>query len=228
MSKQTIAVGYIRVSTSEQAAEGVSLEAQRAKIEAYAALNGLELADVFTDAGISGKAADNRPGLQAALAKVCSEKGTLVCYSLSRLARSTADTLAIAEQLDKADADLASISEKIDTSTAAGKMVFRMLAVLAEFERDQLAERTSTAMQHKRRKLERVGRVPVGYDLADDGISLTPNAAEQRAVEIIRELRTLGMSMRAIAAELNKQGIAAKHGGAWKHSTIQRVLERTA
>lgn len=69
---------------------------------------------------------------------------------MSRLARSTRDAITTSERLDKAGAALVSLSEKIDTTTAAGKMVFRMLAVLAEFERDQISERTTTAMQHKK------------------------------------------------------------------------------
>ena len=166
------AFGYIRVSTTGQAVDGVSLEAQRARIEAYCLLNELELAAVFVDAGISGKRADNRPELQNALNAVCGASGVLVCYSLSRLARSTKDTIAISERLDKAGADLVSLSEKIDTTSAAGKMVFRMLAVMAEFERDVISERTTTAMAHKKSQGERVGEIPFGYQLAADGVML--------------------------------------------------------
>lgn len=129
------AIGYIRVSTEQQAEEGVSLAAQKAKIAAWCEINDYELANVFVDAGISGKSMDKRQGLRDALAAV-KKGGVLVVYSLSRLARSTKDTLAISEQLGKAGADLVSLSEKIDTTGAAGKMMFRMLAVLAEFERD--------------------------------------------------------------------------------------------
>ena len=126
------AIGYVRVSTAEQAAEGVSLDAQRARIAAWAHANAAELTAVYTDAGLSGGRADNRPGLQAALDAACTAKAALVVYSLSRLARSTRDAITISERLDQAGADLVSLSEKIDTTTAAGKMVFRMLAVLAD------------------------------------------------------------------------------------------------
>ena len=113
------AVGYVRVSTEQQAGEGVSLEAQKAKIEMWCKANDCELIEVFVDAGISGKSMDKRPGLQRAL--VSSGKGmALVVYSLSRLARSTKDTLAISERLDKQGADLVSLSERIDTTGAAG------------------------------------------------------------------------------------------------------------
>lgn len=82
-------MGYIRVSTLDQAVEGVSLEAQRRKIEAWAELHGFTLLAVHEDAGISGKSADNRPGLQQALKDACANRAALVVLSLSRLARST-------------------------------------------------------------------------------------------------------------------------------------------
>ena len=117
-------IGYVRVSTSGQAQDGVSLSAQEAKIRAWSELNGADDVVIFTDAGLSGKRADNRPALQDALRTV-GKGDALVVYSLSRLARSTKDTISIAETLDKRGADLLSLSEKIDTTTAAGKMVFR-------------------------------------------------------------------------------------------------------
>src|ERR687885_11158 len=182
------AVGYCRVSTALQADEGVSLEAQRARIGRWCAEHGATLGpgDLFVDAGLSGKRADNRPALQRALDAVCSGGGVLVVYSLSRLARSTRDTIAIAERLERSGADLVSLSESIDTTSAAGKMVFRMLAVLAEFERDLIVERTRGALAHKRSKSERVGQVPYGHDLAADGRTLLPNPAEQAALAEIR------------------------------------------
>lgn len=223
------AIGYVRVSTEEQAAEGISLEAQRAKIEAWAVVNDVDLAAVYVDAGISGKRADNRPQLQAAISHACDCGGVLVVYSLSRLARSTKDTISISERLEKHDADLVSLSEKIDTTSAAGKMVFRMLAVLAEFERDQISERTTVAMRHMKSQHQRIGKIPFGYDLAGDGVTLIANAGEQEILGIIRQLRTAGESLRAIAAELNRRQVATKDGGSkWSHSTIQRIVERAA
>src|SRR5574340_1279800 len=145
-------IGYVRVSTAEQAEGGVSLDAQQARIIAWAAANGAELLAMHVDAGISGAKAHNRPALQAAVADACKHGAALVVYSLSRLARSTKDAIVISERLSKAGADLVSLSEKIDTTSAAGKMVFRMLAVLAEFERDIISERTATAMQYKRQR----------------------------------------------------------------------------
>lgn len=221
------ATAYIRVSTESQVNDGVSLDAQRAKIEAWCLVNDFQMGQVFVDAGVSGKRADNRPQLQAALDAVCADGGVLVVYSLSRLARSTKDTISISERLDKAGADLVSLSEKLDTTSAAGKMVFRMLAVLAEFERDQVSERTCSAMAHKKSKGERVGKIPFGFTLAGDGIALVENADELRAVELIRSLKAQGYSLRAIASELDKQKIPTKDGKCrWQHTTVQSILAR--
>jgi len=223
------AVGYIRVSTEEQATEGVSLEMQKAKIKTWCDLNDYELTETHLDAGISGARADNRPGLQDAVEAMCSHQGALIVYSLSRLARSTRDTIPIAEQLGRNKADLVSLSEKIDTTTAAGKMVFRMLAVLNEFERDQIAERTRMAMEHMRRNNKRISnKIPYGYTLAADGENLIPNRRQQEIIAVMKELRAEGTSLRKIGAYLEKEGILSQSGGKWTATTIKQILDREA
>lgn len=214
------AIAYIRVSTQGQAEEGVSMEAQQAKIASWCQLNGYELTNVFTDAGISGTKAD-RPGLAAALAAV-GKGDALVVYSLSRLARNTAHTLEVSTMLEKKGADLVSLSEKIDTTSAAGKMIFRMLAVLAEFERDQIAERTRMAMAHKKSQGERVGSIPYGKELDADG-KLVDNASEQEAIRLIKALRHNGLNYSAIARELESRN-AKPRGKAWHAQTIKNIL----
>ncbi len=226
----TTAIGYIRVSTAGQVTDGVSLDAQRAKIEAWCGVNDYELIDVYSDAGISGKRADNRPGLQSALEAACKARGAaLVVYSLSRLARSTKDAISIVERLDKAGADLVSISEKIDTTTAAGKMVFRMLAVLAEFERDLVSERTVAALAHMRSQGKRISRTPFGYDLAPDGTTLVENFAEQAVIKDILTMRARGLSFPKIARSLTERGIPTKRGNGgtqWNQATINGLVRR--
>ena len=222
-----MAVGYCRVSTAGQASEGVSLEAQQARIAAWAQANGYQLRGVHVDAGLSGGRADNRPALQAALEEVCRERGALVVYSLSRLARSVKDTLTIGDRLDSAGADLVSLSESIDTTNAAGKMVFRMLAVLSEFERDLVVERTTMAMQHKRSRGERIGETPFGYRVGADGTHLEADEAEQNTLGVLKTLRAEGLSVRAIAEDLNRRGIPARDGR-WHHNSVWRVLRREA
>jgi site-specific DNA recombinase len=222
------AVLYIRVSTEGQAIEGVSLAAQRSKLEAWASLHDAEIVGTFEDAGISGTR-DDRPGLLAAIEAATKAKAALVVYSLSRLSRSTAHTIQLADRLAKADAHLVSLSEQIDTTSAAGRMVFRLLATLAEFERDLIAERTTNALAHKKAKGERTGTVPFGYDLAADGVALVPNAAQLEAVAIIQSLRDSGMTLRAIADELTARNILTAKGNAkWTHTAVQSILKRAA
>ena len=223
------AVSYIRVSTADQVSDGVSLNAQRERIRAWCIANGYDLAgaDVFTDAGISGKRADNRPGLQAALSAACKTHAALVVYSLSRLARSTRDAIEIADRLSKAGADLVSLTEAIDTTTAAGKMIFRVLAVFAEFERDIISERTKAALSYKKRNGERVGKVPYGWCLTADGTKLAPDENEQTTIAEIRVMRRAGQSYRAIANELTRRGILTKTGRArWTNQSVRSIVIR--
>ncbi len=221
-NRSSLAVGYTRVSTEEQAREGVSLDAQKARIEAWATANETALIGFFEDAGISGSKAENREGLQKAIGMACERRAILVVYSLSRLSRSTRDTLALAERLEKAGADLVSLSERIDTTSASGKMVFRMLAVLNEFERDQVSERTSAILQHKKAGREVYSPIPYGFDR--NGKTLVPNQAEQEILTRILQLHSSGWSLNRIADHLNSDGIPAKRGGKWFGSAVRSVL----
>ncbi len=223
-----VAIGYIRVSTEGQVEDGVSLDAQRSKLETWAKLHDEPELLVFEDAGISGSSMTQRPGLQEALREVCQRKATLVVYSLSRLARSTKDTLTISDRLAKSGAELVSLSEKIDTTSASGKMVFRMLAVLAEFERDQISERTRTAMAHLRKGGRRISRfAPFGWDFDDTGTGLVENPTEQLALAQIRQQRSAGLTLRAIASALQTAGVQAKRGGTrWSAKVVRTLLLR--
>ena len=117
-----------------------------------------------------------------------------------------------------------SLSEKIDTTTAAGKMVFRMLAVLAEFERDQISERTAVVMQHKKSKGERVGAIPYGYQLKGDGITLVECQEEQAVITQAKSLHTAGLSLRKIADELDTRGLHARNGAKFQSTQILRMV----
>ena len=175
----------------------------------------------------SGAAAGSRPvwicrHLMAAMA-LCS--AALIVYSLSRLARSTRDTIDIAERLQKAGSDLVSLSERIDTSTAVGRMFFRLMAILAEFERDQLTERTRAALDHKKSKGERIGQIPYGYRLGDDGRTLVPCEDELITLGLMQDYHAQGLSLRAISRALEQQGRLSKQGRAFAPSTIKMLLE---
>jgi|TARA_R110002153_G_scaffold59068_1_gene161616 site-specific DNA recombinase len=214
------AIGYIRVSTQKQADEGVSLDAQRAKIEAWCLANDYDLTNVFCDEGISGTKSD-RDGVLAAMAEA--GKGTaLVVYSLSRLTRSTTDLISFGNKLEKQGTDLISLSEKIDTTTAAGKMVFRLMGVFNEFERDQVAERTKAALAHKKANNQVYNHAPYGFKR--HGTDLIPCTKERKVLTRINAWRNQGKSLRAIAGNLNDLGIASKRGGQWHASAVRSVI----
>jgi site-specific DNA recombinase len=220
------AFGYSRVSTTDQQNEGVSLTNQQERINAWAAANGHDLAGMFVEARSGGRA-DNRPELKRAMAAACRDGGILVVYSLSRFSRSVRDTLALADQLEKSGANLASLSESLDTSTPVGRMFFQLMSVLSEFERNQLRQRTTSAMSHLRHHNKRISyKIPLGYDLARDGSTLQPNQREQSVISRIVEQRQTGMTLSAIAHSLADDKVATKLGGQWKPNTVLAIIRR--
>lgn len=223
------AVGCVRVSTEGQAAHGVSMEAQEAKIRAWAMVNDHTLIPIHVDKGISGGKVTNRPELQEPILEACRHNAALVVYSLSRLARSAKDALEISERLRKSRTALVSLSERIDTTSTAGKMVFRVLAVLAESEGDLISERTTMALRRLKGQHRRVNHnIPLGWELADDGKPLVENEQEQKVITLIRSLREKGMSLRAIAAELNRRRLHTKKSRQFSHITVYGILKEAA
>lgn len=218
------AIGYIRVSTEGQAADGVSLDAQEAKVRAWAELSDAELLEVRCDAGVSGYRAARRPEFLAAVDRACREKAVLVVYSLSRFARNTREGLELIETLTRAGADLVSLSERIDTTTAAGKMMVTMLLGFAQMERDLASERTVAALAHKKSKGERLGNIPYGYRVAADGLHIEPDADEQAIIGQARELKAAGLSLRRIGERLAERGCLPRSGGRWHAETVKALL----
>lgn len=224
----TRAVAYLRVSTDKQADGGVSLDAQRAKVEAYASLYDLDVVAVIEDAGASAKTLD-RPGLRQALAMLESgEAEAVLVAKLDRLTRSVRDldTL-ITRWFGDGRRALLSVGEQIDTRSAAGRLVLNVLASVSQWEREAIGERTAAALAHKRERGERVGQVPFGYRVAADGVTLEEEPAEQEALATIAELRDAGMSIRAVAAELEARGVEAR-GKRWHPTTVARLVKRAA
>lgn len=223
------AIAYCRVSHEEQAREGVSLSMQKAKIRAYCELNDLDLMGIKEDAGISAKNISGRPGFQDALNMVYSgEVDALVVWKLDRAFRSTQDALSVAEKLNKQGKALVSICEKLDTTSAIGEFFFTLMASLAQMERKIIGERTAAALQSKKAKGERIGQVPFGHYLADDGIHLAEDPTEQEIIARIHSLKADGYSLRQIAKELNTDGYKTKKGCDWNAMQISRILKRAA
>ncbi len=218
--------GYCRVSTASQQEDGVSLSNQQTRIRAWCEANGHDLVSLAVETSSGAKAA-NRPELQRTMDAVCAEGGILVVYSLSRFSRSVVDTLNLTTQLEKSNAHLASLSESIDTSSAVGRMVFRMLSTLSQFEREMLVERTTNALGHMRRQGVRIsGRVPLGYKLADDGVGLVPDASGQAALTKIIEMHRAGYRVATIARQMKEDGYPTSCGGIWTSATVAAVLKR--
>ncbi len=222
---------YARVSTVEQAEGGISLDAQIAKMGAYAGLYDLEIIETILDPGESGKTL-NRPGLRRALALLKSGKADgLLIVKLDRLTRSIADWQDLIDGYfgERGGKQLLSVNDSIDTRTAAGRLVLAILVTVAQWERETIGERTRDALQHKIRNGQRVGKVRFVYDLAADGATLVDNPAEQRIVALMRDLRAAGRTLREIAAELTERNIPTKEGNSqWQHQTVAYILRRAA
>ena len=222
----TKAIGYIRVSTEMQVNEGVSLDAQSAKIRAYCELNDLELIEIICDAGKSAKTT-NRDGLQKCLAAIASgEANAIVVYKLDRLSRKVLDTLNLISEIESHGASLHSISEKLDTSSALGKFFVNMTAALAQLERDQISERVAMAMAHKKDEGQHCGAAPFGFEMVDKELQRVES--QHNAIAIITEMRANGAALRTIADRLNSEGIPTQRGGNWQASTINNILKREA
>ncbi len=224
----TRTVAYIRVSTEKQAEHGVSLEAQRAKVEAYAGLYDLELTAVLVDAGVSAKTLD-RPALSEALALLDSGAAdALLVVKLDRLTRSVKDLGVLVERYFARSSGpaLMSVSEQIDTRSAAGRLVLNVLASVAQWEREATGERTSAALAHKKSLGEFTGgRTPYGFTVGADGVTLAEVDAEQRVIAEVKELRAAGLSLRAIGAALEEHGLLTRNGRSWAPTQIKRILE---
>ena len=226
---RTRTVAYLRVSTDKQAEHGVSLDAQRAKVEAYASLYDLDLVAVEVDAGASAKSLDHRPALDRALALLAAaEADALLVVKLDRLTRSVRDLGELVERFQRGGWALLSVGEQVDTRTAGGRLVLNVLASVAQWEREAIGERTRAALAHKRANGEKTGgAAPYGYRLAEDGIHLEPEPSEQEALALILALRADGLSLRAVAARLNADAVPAR-GSRWHPTTVAVLVKREA
>lgn len=207
-----------------QAEKGVSLDAQRAKVAAYAELYDLEIVEVVVDAGVSAKTLD-RPGLGKALGML--RKGTadaLLVVKLDRLTRSVRDLGELVEKhFAPGKSALLSVGEQIDTRSAAGRLVLNVLASVSQWEREAIGERTSAAMQHMQACGEYTGgEAPYGHAIVDG--SLVALEGEQAVIAQARALRGSGLSLRAVAAELDRAGLRARTGKTFAASQVARMV----
>ena len=222
-------IGYVRVSTEEQAHDGSSLINQEERIRAYCELYGLDLVRIERDAGVSAKTLD-REALSVVIDEL--ERGTVdgvVIMKLDRLTRSLRDWSDLIDRFfsDKAGRRLFSVNDSIDTRTPSGRMVLNMIMTVAQWEREETAYRTANALQGKIARGERCGRVRFGYNLAADGKTLVPDPVEQRAIEFMKRWKAQGKTYRDMVAQLEELGIETKTPGAvWRPGAIHQILAR--
>ena len=221
------AVVYVRVSTEEQARFGVSLEAQDSRTNSYCTMSGLPVVETVRDEGVSAaKAFSKRPGGMRVMDLLRSgQVRHIVALKLDRLFRDAEDALRQTKEWDRAGVALHLVDmggQTLNTSTAMGRFFLNMLAAFAELERNMIAERTSTALQHKKASGAVYGPTPYGFDRS--GPQLVPNPTEALIVQQVRRLRRDGMSFRCIADRLNAQSVATKRGkSVWYPSTVRYV-----
>ncbi len=215
------AIGYIRVSTEEQAAQGISLSAQRQKIEAYCVAKDLELTGIIEESGKSAKDL-KRPGFQKLLGLVKrKEIEAVIILKLDRAFRNTVDALQTTQDFDRQGVALHSISECLDTRSAMGKFFFTLTAALAEMERGIVSERTKAALAHKKANGQCYGEIPFGYELKDD--KLVKCAAEQKALAKIKRLRKSGFSYQKVADLLNQASVPTRNGKPWAKGWLHKL-----
>jgi DNA invertase Pin-like site-specific DNA recombinase len=214
-------IAYARVSTEDQANNGVSLDLQEGRLRAYTEAKGWSLVQVVSE-DASAKSL-NRPGLQSLLDLV--KSGTvdaLVVYKLDRLTRSVSDLDYLTRTLNEHDVALVSLNESLDGTTAAGRLMMNLLAVVSQWEREAIGERTRAALSHKKANGEVYARVPFGYRRVGD--RLEPVTEELEVVRQMQEWEQGGASLREIARRLNAEGVRSKRGGKWSHRTVGYVL----
>lgn len=203
---------YIRVSTSEQAAEGYSLAAQRKSLMQWCNDRAYDVVDVYADEGISAKDIKHRPAMLWLLSDVQTGKIDVVCvWALSRLTRSVADLYSVWELFAAHNCGLISYTEAFDTTTPTGRAMMGMLGVFAQMEREFTAERVSAAIAERAAQGKRTCNEVLGYDL-DGKDSLKINPAEAERVRYIFDRYTEYRNRSAVAELCRLRGYTGKRG----------------
>ena len=206
-----IAFGYVRVSTAEQAAGGLGLDAQRAAIRSACEHRGWTLHAVYEDAGVSATST-NRPGLRKALVACRShDEALLIVAKLDRLSRSLLEFTALVERMKNEPWRLVALDLGVDTTTPNGEFVANVMSSFAQFERQMISVRTKEALAAARERGVRVGR---------------PSTIQDDLRRTIVELSAAGWTASAISTRLEQNGVLAPHGGQrWHKSTVTRVIK---
>ena len=217
-------LAYLRVSTASQAESGAGLDAQH---DACLRAAG-ELAGTYRDEGVSGKTGlDKRPALLDAIAEL-GKGDTLIVAKRDRLGRDPLVVAMIEASVARKGARIVSAAgEGTDSDSPTDILMRRMVDAFAEYERLVIGARTRAALQAKKQRGERTGSIPYGKRLADNGVDLIPDEAEQEILSIIFDLNEKGLSLRNIASRLTAKGYQSR-GKAWHHQTIANIIAAAA
>ncbi len=220
-------VAYLRVSTDDQL---LGPEAQLSTMRTWGGANNAELIDIFQDHGVSGGAdLDKRPGLLDALDSLKKHNaGILLVAKRDRLARDVVIAATIERVARRKGAKVVSADGTGNGDTPADEFMRTVIDGAAQYERALIKARTRAALQVKRSRGQKTGgAVPFGYRLAEDGIHLSENDREQEIIDLVRQLRDRGQTIRAIAEHLNQEDYPSR-GRKWYPTSVARILEREA
>ena len=230
-TRTVAAVAYLRVSTEDQAREGFSLDAQKARIRAYCVAKRYKLLKEFIDDGHSGRTT-NRPAFQDLMKAVreglevdgcCVRIGAAVVAKFDRLNRNLYDFLATQREFQCHKVYFASVDETVDTRGPFGKFFVQVIAAFAELESGIIGERVRHGMREKALQGGFNGMsAPLGYDIVDGG--LVVNEQEACVVKRICAWKRRGKSLSWIAARLNEEGVETKKGRSWGKRQVFRVV----
>lgn len=227
---KTPAVGYIRVSTTEQL-KGFGLDVQEQAIKAFCKAESLRLVGVFRDEGQSGNnGLESRVGLAEALATLKDHEGAqLVVYRLDRLARDLILQETLIERLRDDGTPVRSASEPdldADTSDPTKILIRQIVGAVTQYERTVIRGRMMAGKAAKKAKGGYLGgNIPYGFQLVDDQI--VTDDEEQKVVALVGRRALAGVSLRQIADELDRKGFKPRSGGAWHANTVRRIAGYT-
>lgn len=192
---------YVRVSTEEQAKEGISIEAQIDRCKAFSKARNWKVFKVYKDAGFSAGTID-RPAFQLLMRDVEDKKfDVLLVYKIDRFSRKLKDLITTLEDLKKHNVNFTSVTEQIDTTTAMGEAFFQIIGVFAQLERGMVKERVEMAFSKKIDSGEYLNRAPLGYFYENS--KLVMNNEEAEKVKEIFNMWTAGIHYKEISAKFN-------------------------